>query len=452
MKKEVSIQNRMLLTVVVGIVSLLTTHLGLEVYFTHNTYSEVAERMNKWAGGLSKRLTEENGQVLLTEGMGENESDFEAGSFRAVLIDLDQNIVWQSSLISRIPAFLDENDIYNRENGFFVGDPNDSKNMHVYKTPIMIGNGEEAEGSDALYHLIVYESGLVVDAKVIAFRHAIWLSLLASIILILFAQAITARWTIRPLKVLMGDIEKMKSGSGNKLKESYPKELIGITEGLSDLLKFQAKQTSNYQNSLGNLAHSLKTPLAVIRSNLNGGEQTDKMKEEIEKSLKQMDSIISYQLSVASKSGREMFAKPINMEEVAIEIVSSLEKIHADKRALCEFEIEEDLYWQANKGDMQELLGNLLENAFKWCEQRVLLSMNKTEEGLEIWVEDDGGGISDDKKHDIMKRGVRADERVHGHGIGLAIVSEIVESYSGSVLVEKSEEFGGAKFIVKLPK
>ena len=141
----------------------------------------------------------------------------------------------------------------------------------------------------------------------------------------------------------------------------------------------------------------------------------------------------------------------------AEQIVTGLEKVYAGKGVLCEFEIAAQARFHGETGDLQELLGNLLENAFKWAKSRVLLTVAVGEcpvgkrPGLTITVEDDGPGIADDRIAHVLQRGVRGDERVQGHGIGLAIVQDIIRAYRGELRVGRSEERGGARFEVELP-
>ena len=136
---------------------------------------------------------------------------------------------------------------------------------------------------------------------------------------------------------------------------------------------------------------------------------------------------------------------------------AGLEKIYAGKGVICEFEIDAETQFHGEPGDLQELLGNLLENAFKWAKSRVLLTVRVGEtspgrrDGLYIAVDDDGPGIAAERVHELLQRGVRGDERVQGHGIGLAIVQDIVRGYRGELEVKRSEELGGARFEVTLP-
>ncbi len=178
---------------------------------------------------------------------------------------------------------------------------------------------------------------------------------------------------------------------------------------------------------------------------------------ELLQQVRRMDEIVAYQLSRAATSGHQTFATPLSIESAAEEVVRSLEKVHAGRGVVCEFEIEPLARFYGERGDLLELLGNLLENAFKWSRGRVLLTARRIElpgarrMALEIAVEDDGPGIPEDKIGDILKRGVRGDERVEGHGIGMAIVQDILRAYRGSLDVGRSGALGGARFLVRVP-
>ena len=165
-----------------------------------------------------------------------------------------------------------------------------------------------------------------------------------------------------------------------------------------------------------------------------------------------MSEIVSYQLSRAARSGHALFSAPIPIEPRAEEIVASLEKVYISKGVFCEFDVDPEASFYGELGDLQELIGNLLENAFKWSVQRVLLTVKlepakgNRRAGVFMMVEDDGPGIDPEKVDHLLQRGVRGDERVQGHGIGLAIVQDIVRAYRGELKVDRSSELGGARF------
>jgi len=169
-----------------------------------------------------------------------------------------------------------------------------------------------------------------------------------------------------------------------------------------------------------------------------------------------MDEIVAYQLQRAATTGPQLFAQPLPLAPRAEELVRSLETLYSGKNVLCEFDIDPLARFYGEEGDLMELLGNLLENAFKWCRRRVLFSARtmtiapQRRAGLLLVVEDDGPGIAPEQIERVLQRGVRGDERVHGHGIGLAIVQDIVRAYRGELAVERSDELGGARFVVRI--
>jgi two-component system sensor histidine kinase PhoQ len=211
------------------------------------------------------------------------------------------------------------------------------------------------------------------------------------------------------------------------------------------------------RNTGADLAHSLKTPLAVLRARSGEDVPVQELREEIDLQVRRMSDLVSYQLARAARSGHVLFAAPLEIEPYADQIVRSLEKIYASKGVICEFDIDANARFYGEPGDLQEVLGNLLENAFKWARSRVLLTVKEGElaanrrPGLLLAVDDDGPGVPDDKIDLILQRGVRGDERVQGHGIGLATVQDVVRSYRGTLDVSRSTELGGAHFEVVVP-
>jgi len=193
----------------------------------------------------------------------------------------------------------------------------------------------------------------------------------------------------------------------------------------------------------------------VIRGQLDQVAADDGTRKTIAEQVQRMDDLVAYQLARAAASGHATFSAPIEIEKHAEAIVTGLEKVYAGRGILCEFEIDPQARFYGETGDLLELLGNLLENAFKWAKGRVVLQVVRLNPpgtrrpGLDLCVDDDGPGIPEDKRELLLQRGVRGDERVQGHGIGLSIVQDIVRSYRGQLSVEHSPELGGARFRVR---
>jgi len=282
----------------------------------------------------------------------------------------------------------------------------------------------------------------------------LWLAMLGMMLMLL--QLFLLRWSLLPLRRVSSDLAHIERGSRDHLDGPYPMELTVLTRRLNAFIDSEREQRTRYRDTLADLAHSLKTPLAVVRSQMETGADPRELRADLLDQVRKMDEIVAYQLSRAATSGRRTIAAEEPIAGHAEDLVQSLEKVYAAKNVLCEFEIEDGASFPGEQGDLLELMGNLVENAFKWASHRVLLTARSVGKvrgraGLELIVEDDGPGIADDKIEKVLQRGVRGDERVQGHGIGLSIVQDIVKAYQGELHVGRSDELGGARFSVTLP-
>jgi two-component system sensor histidine kinase PhoQ len=303
----------------------------------------------------------------------------------------------------------------------------------------------------------VYEDAAQIQDQVNVFRRALWGYLGLAAALLVLVQMLVLRWSLLPLRNVERELARVRKGQSLRLSGWHPRELESVTDSINSLIESERSHLERSRNTLSDLAHSLKTPLAVLRSRLDSDASFDELRADVAAQVQRMNEIVSYQLSRAARSGHALFAAPIEIEPRAEEIVAGLEKVYAGKGVLCEFEIDAAARFHGELGDLQELLGNLLENAFKWAGKRVLLSVKSEpgpanrRAGAVFVVEDDGPGIPPEQVERLLQRGVRGDERVQGHGIGLSIVQDIVAAYRGELKVERSAELGGARFAVRFP-
>ena len=312
-----------------------------------------------------------------------------------------------------------------------------------------------AGGKDEL-HLTFYvaEDDRALRNQVDIYRRTllVWLGGLGVVLLLLLLAVL--RWSLAPLRMVAFDLARVERGEEERLRVGYPAELAGLTASLNTFIDGERERVKRYRNTLADLAHSLKTPLAVMRSQLESGDDGQALRWTVLEQVGRMDEIVAYQLSRAATSGHQTFAAPLPIESYAEEIVRSLEKVYAGKGVLCEFELEPAARFHGDQGDLMELLGNLLENAFKWARHRVIFAarplLGGKRPGLELVVEDDGPGIPEDQVEHMLQRGVRGDERVQGHGIGLAIVQDMLKTYHGDLAVDRSPNLGGARFVVRI--
>lgn len=307
------------------------------------------------------------------------------------------------------------------------------------------------------YTIYITEDTARLQSQINIFRRALWSYLGAVGALLLLLQLVVVRWSLWPLRRVVEELKRVQRGVGTRMSERHPRELEPLTESINAFIESERENLERQRNILADLAHSLKTPLAVLRTRLDNGAPDAELRHDLDQQLRRMNDLVGYQLSRAASGGHKLFAAPMPIEPDAEEIVRGLEKVYAAKGVFCEFEIDPAARFYGEKGDLQELLGNLLENAFKWARSRVLLTVRtgatatNRRPGLVLMVEDDGPGIPEDKIARVLQRGVRGDERVQGHGIGLAIVQDIIRSYRGELVVGDSDELGGARFEVTLP-
>lgn len=311
----------------------------------------------------------------------------------------------------------------------------------------------ELQSRDYRMTVNVAEGEAQFDEQLAAYRRTLfgWLAALGLILLVL--QQILLRWSLWPLRRVASNLASIERGDSEHLSGSYPQELSGLTGSLNDFIDSERENLKRNRNVLADLAHSLKTPLAVARSQLESSEPAT-LRGDVLEQVQRMDQIVAYQLTRAATSGHAKFVAPVPIAAHAEAVVRSLEKVYADKNILCEFEIADGARFYGEEGDLLELLGNLLENAFKWGRRRVLFTARVLppaharmwRPGVEISIEDDGPGVPFNQVDNYLQRGVRGDERVQGHGIGLAIVQDIVRAYHGELHIERSEELGGSRF------
>jgi len=317
---------------------------------------------------------------------------------------------------------------------------------------------EGGPGAEFPYTINIYQNTTVLSRQIAVFREALWRYLGGAGLILLLLQAVILRWSLLPLRRVIEELKRVQRGLASRMSEQHPRELEPLTESINAFIESERENLDRQRNTLADLAHSLKTPLAVLHARLEDrAVSEEELREDVEAQLRRMNDLVSYQLARAASGGHALFAAPIAIEPHAEQIVRGLEKVYAGKGVLCEFEVAPGMQFHGEPGDLQELLGNLLENAFKWARSRVLLTVQPGETapnrrpGLLIAVDDDGPGIPPEKVALILQRGVRGDERVHGHGIGLAIVQDLVRGYRGTLDVQASQELGGARFEVKLP-
>ena len=313
---------------------------------------------------------------------------------------------------------------------------------------------EAGKGREQRYTYHVAENLKSFDEQIARFRRSLWGWLGAAALLLLVVQGSILRWGLAPLRRVADDVRAVETGLAQRLRGNYPRELRHLTDNLNGLLENAESQLKRYRDSLGNLAHSLKTPLAVLRGAIDGEADDRALRALAREQLEIVTRIVEYQLQRASASGKSPLAAPVAVKPVVEQILAALAKVYADKNVRVVSAVEAAATFYGDAGDLTEMLGNLLDNAFKWCRGQVRVTARSTtvpagaRPSLEITVEDDGPGIPAEMKARVLQRGERADESTPGHGLGLAMVQDSVALYRGRLSLETSS-LGGLAIVVR---
>jgi two-component system sensor histidine kinase PhoQ len=426
---------------VVAIFASLTAF-GLERAFRESAEAAVAERLQAQLYLLMGATeVEENGQPRLPEGLPEPRLELPGSGLYAEILDSEGQRLWRSpsALGRRLPAWPEEG--LARATGPEDAGPQAAAEFLIAALPVEWEVGERV--IDLRFRIADDLRGYAAELG--SYRRALWGWLAAMAAVLLVVQAYALRWGLRPLREVATELNEIESGARPSIEGRYPQELQRLTDGLNALLRHERAQQARYRDALGDLAHSLKTPLAVLRGSLDTDGNSDAVEQ-----LQRIDRIVGYQLQRASTSGRSVLAVPQGVGEAARRVGASLDKVYADKGVRLEIEVGEEALFRGNEGDLFELLGNLLDNAYKWSAGRVRLDARLEHGRLLMAVDDDGPGIDPAQLPLILARGGRLDENRPGQGIGLAVVKDIVEAYDGTFAIERSE-LGGARVMLRLP-
>jgi two-component system sensor histidine kinase PhoQ len=298
----------------------------------------------------------------------------------------------------------------------------------------------------------IFVNSQELQAEQNAFRTGLWRSLGITGFILVLAQLVLLTLGLRPLRRITQDISGIESGKLERLEGHYPKELEPLKRNLNHLLDTEKANQTRYRNALDSLAHSLKTPLSVIRASLPS--DASPKTEAMEDAVTDMQRLIATRLQRAAASTRRTMAQAVGVKVQVERLVHSLSRVYSQELINTDVKINADLKFYGEQRDLLELAGNLLDNACKYGAGQVCVSADVSDPenpraGIKLRVEDNGPGIVNDEREQLLKRGVRGDERVEGHGLGLAIVLEIVSAYNGEISISQSD-LGGACVSVSL--
>jgi len=309
---------------------------------------------------------------------------------------------------------------------------------------------EDATGQDRYFEFWVLEDAGPYNRSIQTFRRQLWGGLGAASVALLALMFLVTAWGLKPLRQLALHLNRIRSGDADQLVGRYPTELTPLTDSLNQLLKAEQHQRERYRKAMADLAHSLKTPLSVIRT-LSAGEQSS-LNEQVDR----MDQIVRYQLQRAVTDARSgpVLGQRCDLHGVVVRLASALEKAYRSEDKVLDIpELDRTLFVAMDSNDVLEVLGNLIENGFKYGRSVIGVSYEQrpdTQSVVLVHVDDDGPGLSELARVEVLTRGKRLDTIQPGHGIGLAMVNDILASYRVELQIGNGP-LGGARFSMALP-
>ncbi|KQR57305.1 histidine kinase [Brevundimonas sp. Leaf168] len=290
-----------------------------------------------------------------------------------------------------------------------------------------------------------------VDADTRQFARVTWIAFLILGLGLVSAVFIQVRIGLRPLFDLRNEIADVRKGKSARIGRSYPQEIQPLAEQVNRLLDHNQEVVDRQRTHVGNLAHALKTPISVMLA--EAGTSEGDLPELVRRQTKIMQGQVDHHLRRARAAARAAhgLGETTPVAEVLDELAVMIEQVFRDKNVEIDWRAPDSLSFLGERQDLQEILGNLIENAAKFSRRRVRVSAGGSGLGQMILVvEDDGTGLPADQRDTVMQRGARLDESAPGSGLGLSIVDDLTRAYGGRLMLSDSD-MGGLKAVLELP-
>lgn len=389
-----------------------------------------------------------DGSINFPNGLPEPRYNAIGSGLYVIVYSSEGKLIWRS----KSSLMLENNQLSNIADfsGISAGTPlfNYLEDEHLFSFQLRID--WELSNTSETFFFILMESDELMRHDISVYNQRLVLWMVIIFLVALLAQTLILKWGLKPMLLLAHDLKAIESGKTEKLEGSYPSEVTLVTENLNELIESERKQRERYRNTLGDLAHSLKTPLAVVQGAEIESYELGSYQKLVNEQVERMDQIVKYQLSRAVKSDKKTRGRAFAIRPVVVRILGALTKVYIDKEVKYQINIEPDLVFSGDEHDLMEILGNILENAFKYGKSQVHIVGKIKDKTLKLSISDDGDGVSPNMRQTILRRGERLDTSIQGQGIGLSVVTDIVSSYQGEIEI-KDSALGGAKFILYLP-
>lgn len=379
------------------------------------------------------------------------DKDFERinSGLYAYLFNEQKELVWQSNSTSlQTPPTYDQiSPKLNADQSAEIIFEFDNENYFIAYSDIF---WEVAKNREVPFRFVAVHDSEDFIAEKNAYRNQLWQWLGAVGILLLIAQTAILRWGLSPLKKLAVALNAMQSGDTRDIEGDHPDELQDIVDNLNQVLAREQALRQRYRNSLSDLAHSLKTPLAVMQAKLSQASADEELQQLAADQVARMNQVVTYQLQRAVSSQQQGSHQRTDLEPIVHRLLNALQKVYVSKGVHAQSTLAAHSIFAGDEQDLMEVIGNITENAFKYGKSHVIVHSEHKDKQLLITIADDGPGVPPEQQTRILERGHRLDTSLPGQGIGLAVAADIVHSYGGKLSVSQSA-LGGAQFQLLLP-
>jgi signal transduction histidine kinase len=290
-----------------------------------------------------------------------------------------------------------------------------------------------------------------IQAEIDGFESTLFWSVIALGASMTLAMALFVRLGLSPLEKISVALAAIREGRADRLEGRYPAEIQPLADELNALVKHNAEVVARARTHVGNLAHFLKTPLSVLANEARASNSplAEAVNKQVGVMRRQVDHYLARARTVASAG---VIGARCDVAPVISDLTRALTRIYDQQGIAITSQCADSLVFRGDRADLEEMLGNLLDNACKWASEQVAIvaTASGTPGRLRIVVTDDGPGLSDEQKKRVLERGERLDETKPGSGLGLGIVREIASLYGGTFMLDRSEA-GGLSVELDLP-
>ncbi len=422
--------------------------------FEHSQKKAEQEKLQAQLYALLSVSEVENQQLMLPKALTEPRFNQQNSGLYGFVYGAGGEELWRSQSASLLMSSLNDSSIdFSVGNQLFTQTKLDNSIiLNRFNYDIEWINEDE---SIIPLRFIIANDNAPIIAELASYKKRLWQWLGAMGLLLIITQMLIMRWGLQPLKRLSKQLNELQENKIKRLDKDYPKEIQPVTENFNTILAHEKQQRERYRNTMSDLAHSLKTPLAVIQSQIDDEKNTT---QNIHDQLDRINQIISHQLKRAvirvNQNSITHHTNKISVSAMVNRLIKILDKVYADKKISFNNTVDESISFFGDEADLLETMGNLLDNASKYGKGAVTITGDIQKDKLSICISDNGSGIPETLQSTLLTRGARGDTAQAGQGIGLSVAVDIISSYGGGLEVKNNvgkPHLEGACFCIVLP-